>query len=46
MGKIGPIELIIFIAVPVLILFFIFKAGKWYGQSKKIKRNDFFLELK
>jgi hypothetical protein len=39
MGKIGPTELILFIAVPALILFFIFKAGQWYGQSKRDKKN-------
>jgi hypothetical protein len=39
MGKIGPIELLLFIGAPPLILYFIFKASQWYSQSKKNKKH-------
>jgi hypothetical protein len=37
--KIGPVELILFLAVTALILFLTFKAAQWYSQSKKNKKD-------
>jgi len=32
--------LIALLIIPLLILFFVFKAGQWYGQSKNKKQEN------
>lgn len=35
----GSSELLVIVIAVILVLFFIFKAGQWRAESKKIKRT-------
>lgn len=32
-------EWLMFIVLPFIVLFFVFKAGQWYGEAKERKRK-------